>query len=101
MDSIKTSTSVKAVTMMPTASGRISRAALSRSRPVIWGMRWSVTITATSFSRASVSASSPLPARSSLNALPKLKRKASRLSYSSSTTSTGNFASSSPCGMCR
>jgi hypothetical protein len=42
--SISTSTSVNAVTMMPTASGRISRAALSRSRPVIFGMRWSVTI---------------------------------------------------------
>ena len=45
---MSTSTSVNAVTMMPTASGRISRAAFSRSRPVILGMRWSVTITATS-----------------------------------------------------
>ena len=63
------------------------------------GMRWSVTITATSCWRARARASSPLPASSSWNVLPKLKRIASRLSCSSSTTSTGNFASSGPSAM--
>ena len=95
--SISTSTSVNAVTMMPTASGRTSRAAFSRSRPVILGIRWSVTIAATSSDRASARASSPLLASSSLKLRPKLNRNASRLSDSSSTTSTGYFARSSPC----
>ena len=46
---------------------------LSSSRPVIFGMRWSVTTTATSSARASASASSPLLASRSLNAAPEVE----------------------------
>ena len=81
---------------MPTASGRTSRAAFEQleaghlRHALVGDDHRDVVL------RGSASASSPLPARSSSKLAPKLKRKASRLSCSSSTTSTGNFAELEP-----
>ena len=67
-----------------------ARASRSSSRPVIFGMRWSVTITATSCSREDRRAPRRRCSRSGCRtSCVKLKRKASRLSCSSSTTRIG------------
>ena len=82
---------------MRTASGVRSWLRRSSSTPVMPGMRWSVTMTATSGSAASrARASSPWPARSTRNSAARIASSASSTRGSSSTIRTVVSSTGSP-----
>src|SRR5207302_3089365 len=86
--SMRLSTSVYAVRMMRTASGACSWLRRSSSTPVMPGIRYSVTMTATSAARKMSSAASPPAARTTRNSAARIAWGASRPRSSSSTIRT-------------